>query len=227
MSETIRSRVSRIISMGFSAIVGAVEGLSPEGVMEEAIHEVDEAADEVRAELGRVIASRHLAGKRLAEKTTAYEELEKKIAVAVAEGRDDLAEAGIAHQLDIEAQLPILRSAADDLGKREAELSSYITALGAKKREMREELAKYRSSLAQAGPAAQATGGTPAESPGAAIKASKASSTFERVMAKQTGLPGTGGISPSDHAKLLELDKLNRENRIKERLLAFKAGQKP
>lgn len=227
MSETIRSRVSRIISMGFSAIVGAVEGLSPEGVMEEAIREVDEAADEVRAELGKVLASRHLAGKRLAEKTNAYEELEKKIAVAVGEGRDDLAEAGIAHQLDVEAQLPILRSAADDLGKREAELSSYIAALGAKKREMREELAKYRSSLAQAGPAAQAAAGSAADASDPAKKVSKASSAFERVMAKQTGLPGTGGVSPSDHAKLLELDKLNRENRIKERLLAFKAGQKP
>lgn len=226
MSETLRSRVSRIISMGFSAIVGAVEGLSPDGVMEEAIREIDEAVEEVRAELGKVIASRHLAGKRLAEKTTAYEELEKKIAVAVGEGRDDLAEAGIAHQLDIEAQLPILRSAADDLGKREAELSSYIAALGAKKREMREDLAKYRASLAQAGPAAQATGGVSADASDAAKKISKASSTFERVMARQTGLPGTGGVSPSDQAKLLELDKLNRENRIKERLLAFKAGQK-
>lgn len=223
MSESISSRVGRIISVGVSAIVGAMEGLSPEGVMEEAIREVDEAALEVKAELGKVIASRHMANKRLMEKSVLHEDLNKKIALAVSESRDDLAEAGIARQLDIEAQMPVLRETVDDLTQKETELTSYIAALGAKRREMQEELAKLRAVQAQAGSSTQSTPAGPSSS--ADKKVSQAASTFERVMARQTGLPGIGNVTPAEQAKLLELDKLNRDNRIKERLMVFKAGR--
>lgn len=224
MSETIRSRVSRIISVGVSAIVNAVEGLSPEGVMEEAIREVDEATAEVKLELGKVLAARHMANRRQAENDAAHADLNQKIKVALEEKRDDLAEAGIARQLDIEAQEPVLRAALEDLNRKEAELSSYAAALGAKKREMQEELSKLRSSQAKAAAPSVAPGAN-GETSEIGKKVSKASSAFERVMARQTGLPGTAGVSTADQAKLLELDKLNRDNRVKERLMAFKAGR--
>lgn len=232
MYENLRGRVSRIISAGVSAVIGAVEGLSPEAVMEEAIGEVNEAVQDVKDELGRVLASKHMANKRLSEKNARYDELDGKIALAVGEGRDDLAEAGIAHQLDIEAQLPVLKETLDDLDKKEGELNSYISALNAKKREMQDELAKLRAAkAASTRPESAAAGDPDAASGGKNIgevdrKVSRAASAFERLLARETGLPRNDSASLTDQAKLAELDKLNRENRIKERLMAVKAARK-
>lgn len=231
MYEKLRGRVSRIISVGVSSVMGAIEGLSPEGVMEETISEVNEAVLEVGDELGRVLAAKHMANKRLTEKTARHEELDEKIAFAVAESRDDLAEAGIAHQLDIEAQLPILRETVEDLNRKEQELHSYISALKAKKREMQEELARLRASRAATLTAAQDAGGTAAAGNPAlgdvssvGRKVANATSAFDRILAHQTGLPASSA-NLSDQAKLAELDQLNRDNRIKERLLAVKAAR--
>lgn len=231
MYENLRGRVSRIISVGVSAVVGAFEGLSPEGVMEEAIQEVEEAGREVRDELDKVLASRHVAQKRLDEKNARRRELDKQIAIAVSENRDDLAEAGIAQQLDIEAQLPVLTSTLADLDAKEKELHSFISALEAKKREMRDELARLRasksSSAACSGGKAQESGGKqPGDVGHIGRKVSTASSAFERIMARETGLPQKPEGTLADDAKLAELDKLSRENRIKERLAAVKAGRR-
>ncbi len=230
MYEKLRGRVSRIISVGVSSVIGAIKGISPEGVMEEAIAEVNSAIHDVSDELGRILAAKHMANKRLAEKTAKHEELESKIALAVAENRDDLAEAGISHQLDIEAQFPILRDTVDDLSRKENELNSYIAALKAKKREMQEELAKLRASRSAAAPGAEGGAGTPGAARLGDVssinrKVGEASSAFERILAQQTGIPSTA-TTLSDQSKLAELDQLNRDNRVKERLLAVKAARK-
>lgn len=233
MYDNLRSRVSRIISVGVSAVIGAIEGLSPEGVMEEAIREVEEAMHEVRAELDRVLSSRHIANKQLIEKNNALQELEAQIQVAVNENRDDLATAGIAKQLDIEAQIPVLSDTLADLNAKERELHSFIEALDAKRREMKAELATLRKNKPASPASADARDGQSPAAPGAdnvrhiARKADNAVSTFERIMARESNLPLLEGSSLDQGAKLADLSKLSRENRIKERLAAIKAIGKP
>lgn len=56
MSETLARRVGRLVSGGFHALADAAENLMPEAVMNESIREIERAIDEVRAELGRVLA---------------------------------------------------------------------------------------------------------------------------------------------------------------------------
>ncbi len=103
MKEKITGRVSRIISGGFNALLDAVENAAPEAVMEQALREIDEAIEEVRNELGKVIADKHMANSRLIQVNGKCEELAEKIERAVEENRDDLAEVAISQQLDIEA----------------------------------------------------------------------------------------------------------------------------
>jgi len=229
MYEKLRGRVGRIISAGVSSIISAIEGLSPEAIMEEAIREIDDAAQEVQSELDRVLAAKHMAKKRLDEKNIRHRELDDQIAEAVDEGRDDLAETGIAHQLDIEAQLPILNETIGDLEIKEKELHSFASALAARKREMCDELAKLRAAKTAAPSLGLPAGELGRQGPGdvAAIgrKANQASSAFERMMSKESGLP-LSMPSISDQAKLAELDKFSRGNRIKERLAAVKAAKK-
>lgn len=219
MSEHLVSRVKRLVSGGVNSIVDTVENATPELVMKEAIREVERATDEVRDELGRVLANKHLASRRLMEANARHEELTGQIELAVSEGRDELAEVAIAKQLDLESQIPVLETAVSDANSQEAELESYVEALQARRREMLDELAAFKDS--RANDAASDTG-TPA-SGGAERKVSKAEQAFDRVMSEASGLPGSGGTGRQDAAKLAELEKLSRSNRIKERLAAAKA----
>ena len=220
MSETITARVGRIISSGLNAIVDAMESTAPDKVMEQVLRELDGAIDEVRAELGRVTADRHLASSRLTEENRRHSTLDGQIRMAVTEGRDDLAEAGIAEQLDIEAQIPVLERAIAESGEKEKELEGYIQALQARKRELRAELKRFaesrRSTATDTGQATQ----TPGE--GIAARVARAETAFDRVLEKQTGLSATRGGTGEHKTKLVELEELARKNRVSERVAALK-----
>jgi len=221
MKESLTGRVGRIISGSANALVSAVENAAPEMVMEEIIREIDGAIDEVRTELGRQVAAKHLANTRLMEENRKHEELSEQITTAVAQGRDDLAEAGIARQLDIEAQIPVLERAIIEAGDKEHELEGYVQALLGKKREMREELKRLATVRAES--SAVAAGGS---SGGGSVanRVSKAEAAFDRIMERQSGLPGGSATGDAQSAaKLVELEELTRNNRIKERLAVIKS----
>ncbi len=207
-----------------NALIDAVENAVPETVMEEAIREVDGAIDEVRAELGRVVANKHLANSRLMEENRKHESLAEKIELAVSEGRDDLAEAAISQQLDIEAQIPVLEATIAECGSEEKELESYVRALQAKKREMQDELRQYRDSRKTAGTVG-AGGEAGAGASGATVEAKveKAGSAFDRALEKAAGMPARArGTDRETSEKLSELEELQRKNRVQERLAAIK-----
>lgn len=220
MNESITSRVGRIISGSLNAIVDAVENAAPEAVMQEAIREIDSAVDDVRTELGRVIATKHLATTRLMDENRKHTELTEKLELAVKQNRDDLAETAIAAQLNIEAQIPVLETTIADTATQEKELEGYITALKAKKREMEEELDQYRSVQQQA---SATHNGVPSASTDVTSQLEKASTTFDRVMKNASGIGSNSGMPDRhDAAKMAELDDLARQNRIQERLAEVK-----
>ncbi|WP_319410231.1 PspA/IM30 family protein [uncultured Cohaesibacter sp.] len=217
MSEKLTSRVGRIISGSFNALLDAVEDAAPEVTMEQAIREVDDAIEDVRSELGKIIAAKHVATKKLADKNAQHEDLSVKIDFALKEKREDLAEAAVAQQLDIEAQVPVLEQTIADSSDSEKELEGYVAALLAKRREMSEELKAFRDAKAasQSGP-----GGV---SPSISADISKATKTFERIMDRQGVSLSQGTTSAKTAAQLQELEQLSQENRIKERLTAIKS----
>ena len=223
MRDNLAGRVGRIISGSCNALIDAVENSVPETVMEEAIREIDGAIDEVRADLGLVAANKHLANSRLLDENAKHEDLSGKIEMAVNENRDDLAEAAIASQLDIEAQIPILEATIGECANQEKELEGYISALQAKKREMKNELKQFRESRQEASTIsgsgkASATTGVNVES-----RVSKAESAFERVVENTTGLMArTGTGDKNNAAKLAELEDMSHQQRIKARLAAVK-----
>jgi phage shock protein A len=221
MREKITGRVGRIISGGFNAIIDAVENAAPEAVMEQALREVDDAIAEVRTELGKVIANKHLANSRMTQVNNKCEELAEKIEIAVEQNRDDLAEVAISQQLDVEAQIPILETQLAELSNTEKELEGYISALKGKKGEMKEELRLFKESRKQTvvgGP------GTAASSDGSIEnKVSKAESAFDRVLENTTGFSsGAGAADRNTAAAMSELEDMAKKNRVQERLAAIK-----
>ena len=224
MRDTTIQRVKRLISGGVNSIVDAIENATPETVMNEAIRELESATDQVREELGRVIASRHLASRRLAEATSKIEELAEQIELAVKERRDDLATGAIARQLDLEAQIPVLESSLKDFSSEERELEGYIAALQARRREMEADLDAYRSAARDAATIGGDASG-PSGNNGAQVRADRADRAFERVMRTSSRVPATADSDREVRAKVAELEKLSREHRIQERLAAIKATQ--
>ncbi|WP_373740801.1 PspA/IM30 family protein [Neisseria sp.] len=219
MSETLSRRVGRLVSGGFHALADAAENLMPEAVMNENIREIERAIDEVRAELGKVLAQKHLAAKKMADESNRHEALAASLQAAVDAGRDDLAEAGIAEQMDIEARLPVLENTIADCAAQEKELEGFIAALQAKRREMQQQLQEWK--------AAQNTADTGGTSGGnlnrIAREAEKSGNAFDRVMGRQNAVHTA--TEAAQLAKLKELEDLSRNNRIAERLAALKAGK--
>lgn len=219
MSETIASRVTRIVSGGFHALLDAMEQAVPETAMAQAIREVEQAIDEVRAELGRVLARKHVATSNLAQLKTRHAELSADVDIAVSRGEDELSRAGIAKQLDLEAQMPIVEKAITEAADNERELEGYLLALQAKKRDMEgalNELLAARTVAEKTAPSG--TDRTPSQ------RAERAGAAFDRLWARQTGIAGAGAADEAEAAtKLKALAELTRNHRIEERLAACKA----
>ena len=226
MKESLIGRVGRIISGSFNSLIDAIENVAPETVMSEAIREIDTAIDDVRVELGRVVAGKHLANSRLMEENRKHEDLSEKIELAIKKGRDELAEAAISRQIDIEAQIPVLEATISDCGNSEKELEGYISALQAKKREMQVDLRQFRESMKETITSSSSISDSGAEvSSDVDRKVAKAESAFERIAEKATGIPGGGPTTDRQTAtKLAELEEIARKNRIQERLAAIKGN---
>jgi phage shock protein A len=188
--------------------------------MQQAVRELEKVADEVRQELGRAAANRHLAQQQHAELNRRHAELSQQVEQALAESREDLARVAVARQLDIEAQLPVLEATLGDLAREENELKGYVDALQGKKRDLEASLAAFRASRARA----QSALGTPGAMPGVQARADAATGAFDRVYQRQTGLGvALHAAALDDAAKLKELGDLMRHNQIEERLARFKA----
>jgi phage shock protein A len=230
MTDTIASRVTRVIGGSVHALLDAVENVAPEATMAQAIREVDQAIDEVRSELGRVEAVKHLATSSLNKLNTQKETLAEQTDIAVAKGDETLARAGIAKQIDIDDQIPVLQRSLQDAFGRGGELEGFIAALTAKKREMESALADFIAARATAGPSgaspsgAGASGSTSGSIGGTILgMAERAGSAFDRVLARETGIAGVTSPINTDASKLRELQEMARAHRIDERLAALKA----
>ena len=229
MTDTIASRVTRVVGASVHALLDAVENAAPEATMAQAIREVDQATDEVRAELGRIEAVKHLATSSLNKLNTQNETLAGQIELAMSKGDEVLARVGIAKQVDIEDQIPVLQQSLQDAIARGKELEGYIAALLAKKREMNSALRDFLAARAAAqSPAASGANGPSQGSPQGSTqsKVERAGSAFDRVLARQTGLTGVTSPLNPDASKLQELQDMARTHRIDERLAALKAAQR-
>lgn len=218
MAETLSTRVTRIIAGSAHAVLDALEDMAPEAMLRQATREIDQVMADVRVDLGKVEAAKHLITAQITKLNTENETLAASIETALAAANDDLARAGVERQVLIEDQLPVLQRSLAEQSERGRELEGYITALVAKRREMEDALKAYLASQAQVGTAAVASGKTTHDA-----KVEQAQNAFDRVMARQTGVTGTVGAPQGDAQKLKELADLARNNRVDERLAAIKA----
>lgn len=217
MADSLKTRVTRVMASGVHALIDKLEDRAPDAVMEQSLRELDAIVDEVRVELGRVSANRHLTQQRHAELNKQHESLQDQIAVALGSGREDLARAAVARQLDIEAQLPLLESSLAELARQESEHRGYVEALAARRREMETALAQFRASRAAvAAPVGGAASTTEA-------RLAAVTGAFDRVYERQTGLGGVARSGKLEQAAQLQtLEELMRQTQIDARMAQLK-----
>jgi phage shock protein A len=215
-TESALKRIGRVIAGMTNLAIDAAEGVNPEAVIAQAIREIDAAADEVRAELGKATAERHRLDARRTQLLREKNDLDARVQLALDAGRDDLAEAGIARQVDIEAQVGVLERLMAESDEKIAQFGQTIDAIAASRREAEQTRKEYRESHA----AAQTAEGQPAGPKDSAMtKVARAQAATARV----TGVPAAPANANAQ--ALGELADLAREREIKTRLARLKSGR--
>ncbi|WP_460450707.1 PspA/IM30 family protein [Alsobacter sp. SYSU BS001988] len=218
MAESIFARVSRLLSAAVEDSVDRLEKAGGEAVMREAIREADRAVDQVKAELEATMTRRLQAARQHQLTVKRIEELTSKAQFAIHEGREDLAEAAIARQIDFEAQAGALLRTQEQAREEETRLEDGLGALQARKAQMEEALANFEVSKREA--SVNVDGTHAPLSP--EKKVHMAEQAFERAMKGAGGVPlGTTDVAAIK--KVAEIDGLQRSAAIAERLSALKA----
>jgi len=221
MAESVFARVQRLLSAKVEDTVDRMETAGGEGVMREAIREVDRAIDELRNDHNAAMSRRlqavrqqEMVGKKVAE-------LGQKAAFAVEQGRDDLAEAALQRQVEFEGETAKLEAVQEASREQEQKLDDAITALKTRKTQMQEVLDAFCQSQADA-----MVGGDGAMQLAQKIdkKVENAEAAFDRAMG------GAGGVNFSRTDadtinKVAELDGLQKSSTVASRLAALKAGK--
>jgi phage shock protein A len=213
-TESALKRIGRVIAGMTNLAIDAAEGVNPEAVIAQSIREIEAAADEVRTELGKATAERHRLDARRQQLLREKAELDARVAVALDESRDDLAEAGVARQIDIEAQVGVLERLLAETDEKIAQLGQTVDAIAASRREAEQTRKEFRESR----PAGTADGQTREPTPaGAMAKVARAKAATARV----TGVPS----APADAnaGALNELADLQRDREIRSRLARLRS----
>lgn len=212
--ENFLSRVGRLIAgIAYDAIEQA-EGNNKLKVVGQAIREIERAESEARDALAAARAEEYRLNARRTEIEREMTDLIPKIEGAIADGRDDLARAGIARQMDMEAQFEVLSRAIDENNEKiEQCVTSLRAVLSALQdaEQRRVDLEKSDAAAShQASNSPRKRGGT-----SAAAKALRAG----RAVARATGVPP--GIPYS--SDIDELSALHRDKEIAARLARLKS----
>jgi phage shock protein A len=209
--------VRRVLAASAEDAVDALERASGTGVMREAIRQVARALDDVRTEQEAVAGRVAQAKRQQGQIRDRIADLDEKARFALGKGRDDLAEAALATQLDLEGQVKRLDSVQADAADRAMRLDQCTSALAARKTQMEKELAAFEA----ARPADTLGGDGPTRRDQALQrKVDRAQETFERVMAGAGG--GAAGRADPQEA---EIDALRKSAALADRMAALRAAQ--
>ncbi|MEA3027693.1 MAG: hypothetical protein QOF91_2978 [Alphaproteobacteria bacterium] len=219
MAESIFARVSRLLSATVEDAVDRMEQAGGDAVMREAIREADRAIDQVKAELEATMARRLQAARQQKMFTERAEELTTKAEFALGQGREDLAEAALARQVDFETQANALGTLQEQARQEEQRLEGGLAALNARKRQMEDALQAYLISRREA-----AHGGDGPTHPdrSAEKKVDAAEQAFDRAMAGAGGV-GLARADADTINRVAELDGMQKSATIAQRLAVLKA----
>lgn len=215
-TESISGRVSRLAAGLVTTVIDGLEKKAPEAVAEQAIREIDKAADELKSNLAALVAERKRYSLQKDDLAEERDGLDQNIEVALTQDREDLARAGIGRQDDIDAQSASIDKLIGDVDQRIDEARGALSAAIAARRDAEERVKIARRARESSSPGAGAGIGVRKPAPEDRIAAALSS------VARLTDLPA-GKVRDND---LAELEELGRRRRIDERLASLRSELK-
>ena len=222
MAESVFDRVRRICSATVEDAVDRMERSGGDAVMREAVREVDRAIDDVRGCHEAAVARRLQAARQQKLVKERIEQLGEKARFAVAEGRDDLAEAALSRQIDFEAEVGRFDTVQTQSRDEEARLEDSLTALRTRKQQMSEALAAWEQSQRDASVGGDGPGQTERS---VDRKVERAEQAFDRAMNGAGGVNFTRADAETIN-RVAELDTMQKSASVSERLAALKSATK-
>jgi phage shock protein A len=211
--DTILSRAGRLIAgIAYGAIEKA-EDNNKVALVKQAIREIEQVEREARDSLSQARAEEYRLNARRAEIERETTVLTEQISTAVSERRDDLASAGIARQMDLEAQFEVLSKAIDENAERIDTTLTTLRAILSSLQDAETRLGELERSEAEQDPPPSSPRGRGTSN--SLAKAARAS----RAIARATGVPAQVAPSPD----IDELSKLHRDKEIASRLARLKS----
>ena len=220
MAESVFARVRRLVSGGIEETVDAMERAGGTAVMREAVREIDRLVDEAKAERGLATTKRLQAVRQKRMYMERLATLQEKAEFAVEQGRDDLAEAALQRQMDFEATIKTLDQTELDAGEEERSLEEALASLCLRKAQMEEELHAFEAAKREAGMADLQNGTNPHSNE---RKVQRAEAAFNRAMAGAGGVAGVSRGDADNHAKVVEIDTMQRRSAIADRMAVLRA----
>jgi phage shock protein A len=215
VAEPVHLRVKRVLSASLEDLVDAMERAGGASVMREAIRQVDRALDDVRVEKEAAGDRAALARLQHGKMRERIADLGEKARFALGKGRDDLAEAALASQLDLESGMKQLDAGQAEAAAEIVRLDACLAELAARKAQMLAQLASFEAARREAG---LGQDGVAHRERRLRRQVSRAQETFDRVMAN------AGGVASPAAAHEAEIDALRRDEAVAERLAALRAG---
>lgn len=219
MGETVARRVGRVIRAGAHATVDAMEAQAGAGIMRQAVREAEEATRTAQLAYETAVARRLQMVRQRSLLLDRAETLRAKAAYAVAEDRDDLAEAVLSRQIDMEAQADHLAGAIDAAAAEEARLDAARREAEARREAMAERLdlfeAAHRDAAAEAG----------APDSGVRDRLRNAEAAFDRAMSSVGIGAGGGATDPQVAESIAKVEAMQRADELRRRVAALRAAQ--
>lgn len=212
MAEPVLKRMQRIVAAGLESAADAAERINHPGMMRHAIREVDQAIDRLVRQQDAASARALQANKLATTVRAQVATLLGDARLAIARGRDDLARAAVARQIELEEEVARLGEARAQAEGEVRELEATIGELRARKQQMAQDYAaleaakrevaaggdagieckvrRAEEAFDRARAAAGVAAGRPSEVPAADVAALTAARREEEVAARLAGLRG-------------------------------------
>ncbi len=222
MAEAFYMRAKRVVSVGIEETLDKVERASGTSLMRQAIREVDHAIDKVQREIDDATDRKVQAASQQQSTLKNAKLWSEKAVFTISKGRDDLAEGALSRQMDLEAQSKRFEDIKVSSKKEAERLGESLTALKARRDEMNQELVEFEKAIRET-----QLGGTEKADFERSIerKVENAQRTFDRSMGLVAEVEGSS-VDSAFAKNAAEIDKLQRDSEIEERMAALKKSAK-
>jgi phage shock protein A len=218
MPDSVFVRIERIVRTSADRALQLAEQASGVVLVREAARELERAEEQLLADRKAADAKRERAVEAQAAARAKIAELGDHASYALGKGRDDLARAAVARQVDLEGEIKSWGAVADEAKVEAKYIDEVIAEVGVRRKRIQEELAaleREQSGVKVSTPA----GRTKSR---AAEAVDRADRMFERVMTERNPAAETGeAVKP-----IADIVAMRRDDEIEARLAALKSSAK-